>query len=172
MGIGTLRCHVIDVDDLAAAEAFWSEVTGLPVIPSVFPGRYSYLGQADPWRHVLILHLVRTRKGQEANRSHVDIGVRDIDKAIGDIEAIGGTRKTAPSIYPRPGSYPGERPCIDWVVMQDPFGNEFCLITVLICDQIHAVEEAAKRGNGTDHYWRVAAGCTAATEERHHGNTS
>jgi hypothetical protein len=41
MGIGTLRCVVVDVDDLAVAEGFWSEVPGLPVIPSVCPGRYS-----------------------------------------------------------------------------------------------------------------------------------
>lgn len=34
MGIGKLRCHVIDVDDLGVAEAFWSEVTGLSVIGS------------------------------------------------------------------------------------------------------------------------------------------
>lgn len=67
MGIGRLQCHVIDVNDLAVAEAFWSELTGLPVIPSVFPGRYSYLGQADPWRHEVILHLVRTEKGPEPN---------------------------------------------------------------------------------------------------------
>jgi hypothetical protein len=44
MGIGQLRCHVIDVNDLAVAEAFWSAVTGLPVIPSVFPGRCSPVG--------------------------------------------------------------------------------------------------------------------------------
>jgi hypothetical protein len=37
MGVGRLQRHVIDVNDLAVAEAFWSEVTGLPVIPSVFP---------------------------------------------------------------------------------------------------------------------------------------
>jgi hypothetical protein len=29
MGIGRLQCHVIDVNDLAVAEVFWSEVTGL-----------------------------------------------------------------------------------------------------------------------------------------------
>ncbi|MBA3251857.1 MAG: hypothetical protein H0T66_16485 [Geodermatophilaceae bacterium] len=73
MGIGKLRCQVIDVNDLGVAEAFWSQATGLPVIPSVFPGRYSYLGQADPWSHELILHLVSTPKGPEANRSHVDL---------------------------------------------------------------------------------------------------
>ena len=107
MGIGRLQCHVIDVNDLAVAEAFWSEVTGLPVIPSVFPGRCSYLGQPDPWRHEVILHLVRTEKGPEPNRSHVDIWVRDVDRAIEQVEAIGGRRKRSPSIYPRPGSYPG-----------------------------------------------------------------
>ena len=85
--IGRLQCDVIDVNDLAVAEAFWSELTGLPVIPSVFPGRYSYLGQADPWRHEVILHLVRAEKGPEPNRSHVDIWVRDVDRAIEQVEA-------------------------------------------------------------------------------------
>jgi hypothetical protein len=31
---------------------------------------------------------------------------------------------------PWPGSFPGESPLIDWAVMQDPFGNQFCLVTV------------------------------------------
>ena len=163
VGIGKLRCHVIDVDDLAVAEAFWSEVTGIPVIPSVFPGRYSYLGQADPWRHEVILHLVKTRKGPAANRAHVDIHVRDIDPAIRQIEAIGGSLKRAPTIYPRPGSYPGEPPRIDWAVMQDPFGNEFCLITRLSADESRAVEEAAARGDGDDDHWRSVAGRRTTT---------
>jgi predicted enzyme related to lactoylglutathione lyase len=161
MGIGQLRCHVIDVNDLATAEAFWSEVTGLPVIPSVFPGRYSYLGQPEPWRHQVILHLVSTPKGPEANRSHADIWVRDVDKAISQIEAIGGTLKKAPSIYPRPHSYPGERPTIDWAVMQDPFGNEFCLVSVLTPEEARAVAKAGEDGPGDDHHWRVAAGRTS-----------
>ena len=161
MGIGQLRCHVIDVNDLAVAEAFWSEVTGLPVIPSVYPGRFSYLGQADPWRHEVILHLVSTPKGLEANRCHVDIWVRDVDKAVRQIEAIGGTLKRAPSIYPRPHSYPGELPSIDWSVMQDPFGNEFCVISVLTPEESKAVAHAGEDGSGDDHHWRVVAGRTS-----------
>ncbi len=160
MGIGQLRCHVIDVNDLAVAEAFWSEVTGIPVIPSAFPGRYSYLGQADPWRHDVILHLVSTTKGAEANRSHVDIWVRDVDMAIRQIEAIGGTLKKAPTIYPRPHSFPGELPAIDWAVMHDPFGNEFCLVSVLTPEQADAVAKAGEHGPGDDHHWRVVAGRT------------
>ena len=157
-GIGQLRCHVIDVTDLEVAEAFWSRVTGKEVIPSVYPGRFSYLGQSDPWRHEVILHLVDTPKGPEANRTHVDIWVRDVDKAIEEIEAIGGTLKRAPSIYPRPHSYPGEAPSIDWSVMQDPFGNEFCVISVLSREESRAVAEAGEREDGDDAHWRMVAG--------------
>jgi predicted enzyme related to lactoylglutathione lyase len=157
MGIGRLQCHVIDVNDLAVAEAFWSEVTGLAVIPSVFPGRYSYLGQADPWRHEVILHLVRTKKGPEPNRSHVDIWVRDVDRAIEQVEAIGGRLKRSPTIYPRPGSYPGEEPRLDWAVAQDPFGNEFCLIRLLSQAERDAVAEAGRLGSGDDRHWRTVA---------------
>jgi predicted enzyme related to lactoylglutathione lyase len=156
MGIGKLRCMAIDVDDLAVAEAFWSEVTGLPVIPSVFPGRYSYLGQPDPWRHELILHLVRTPKADGVtNRAHPDIWVADIDRAIPQIEQIGGRLKQAPTIYPRPGSFEGEVPEIDWAVMQDPFGNEFCLVSVLTEEESLAVANAAP---GDDNHYRAAAG--------------
>lgn len=164
MGIGKLRCSVIDVNDLPVAEAFWSELTGLPVIPSAFPGRYSYLGQAEPWNHEMILHLVSAPKGSAANRAHVDIWARDIDAAIKQIEAIGGTLKRAPTIYPRPGSFEGERATIDWAVMQDPFGNEFCLVNVLSPEESHSVEAAAESGPGDDHRWRVAAGRTPAEQ--------
>jgi predicted enzyme related to lactoylglutathione lyase len=155
MGIGTLRCSVIDVNDLEVAEAFWSELTGLPVIPSFFPGRYSYLGRPDPWKHEVILHRVTTTKGTETNRAHVDIGVSDVDAAIARIEAIGGRLKRKPTIYPRPGSYAGEPPAIDWAVMQDPFGNEFCLVSVLDDDESLAVQNAAP---AADDDYRVAAG--------------
>ena len=161
MGIGTLRCHVIDVNDLAVAEAFWSEVTGLPVIPAPFPSRFSYLGQANPWHHEVILQLVSATKGSTPNGSHVDIWVRDVDIAITQIEAIGGRTKKAPSIYARPHSGTGEAPLIDWAVMQDPFGHEFCLVSQLTPDQTTAVTRAGAEGDGDDHHWRVAAGRAA-----------
>jgi len=159
-GIGRLRCHVIDVDDLAVAEAFWSRVTGLPVIGSRWTARFSYLGRPDPWKHEIILQLVDTPKGEQANRSHVDLTVLDVDAAIGEIEAIGGKVKKAPALYPRPASFEGEVPLIDWAVMQDPFGNEFCIVSPLTDDEIAAVVAAAesRRGLATDRDWRAAAG--------------
>ncbi len=161
MGIGTLRTAVMDVNDLTIAEAFWSQVTGLEVLESYYPGRYGYLGHNNPWRHELILHLVTAVKGPETNRGHIDIGVRDMDRAIGQVEAIGGRLKKAPALYPRPHSYPGEEPSIDWAVMQDPFGNEFCLITILSPEQSAAVTAAAQTSDGpdpaADPRWRAVA---------------
>jgi catechol 2,3-dioxygenase-like lactoylglutathione lyase family enzyme len=164
MGIGKLKCPVVDVNDLPIAEAFYSELTGLPVIPSPFPWRFGYLGQPDPWRTDLILHLVQTPKNPEPNRGHIDIWVSSIDEAIPRIQAIGGSLKKEPTIYPWPGSFPGEPPRIDWAVMRDPFGNEFCLVTILSAEQKRAVLEAAEQGPGDDHRWRAAARQFAAAE--------
>jgi predicted enzyme related to lactoylglutathione lyase len=159
MGIGRLQCHVVDVEDLDVGQAFWSALTGIPPIPSVFPGRYAYLGQADPWRQEVILHLVREPKDPaRANRSHVDIWVRDVDVAIDEVAAIGGGLKRPPTIYPRPGSYGDEPARIDWAIATDPFGNEFCLISLLSPEESAAVAAAGAAGPGDDDRWREAAG--------------
>ena len=146
MSIGTLRCFVIDVEDLEVGAAFWSEVTGIPRISSAWPDRFAYLGYEDEttWKHEIILHRVPTAKRPDsgavdaarrldpaANRAHIDLDIEDVDAAIAQIEAIGGRLKYPPTVYPVPHAYEGARPLIDWAVMQDPFGNEFCLVREL-----------------------------------------
>ncbi|HET9259839.1 MAG TPA: VOC family protein [Acidimicrobiia bacterium] len=161
MGIGTLHCVVLDVGDLVTAERFWSEVTGLEVIGSNYAERFSWLGTPDPWHAEMILQARPSIKGTETNRCHVDITPRHgVDAAVEAIVAIGGRIKKAPSIYPRPGSLPGRRPLIDWAVMRDPFGNEFCLVEDLTPEQADAVLAAAEAGAGDDHTFRVAARVT------------
>lgn len=162
MAIGSVLSTVIDVGDLRVAEEFWSSVTGLPVIASAYAGRYSYLGQAEPWKQEVTLQLVDSVKGEDANRVHLDIAVHDgIDHAIEQIVALGGTVKKPPSVAPRPGK--GDLyPIVDWAVMQDPFGNEFCLIVRLHRDQIDRVVAAAQAGVADDHELRVAAGVARA----------
>lgn len=185
MGIGKLRCHVFHVTDLEVGQRFWSQLTGIEPISSVFPGRSAYLGQPDPWRHEVILWKVDEEKGAVTNRSHVDIWVDDVDDAIEQIVDISGSVKQSPTIYPRPHSYPGEPSRIDWAVMQDPFGNEFCLVSPLSRDESLAVGRAGELGQGNDDDWRQAAGRARRTwwtndlnnsnsnitEEYHHGHT-
>ena len=160
MAIGTLRCFAIDVEDLEVGASFWSELTGIPRISSPWPDRFAYLGYEDEttWRHQIILHRVATAKRSDpdavdvarridpaANRAHMDIGVDDVDVAIAQVERIGGRLKYPPTLYPVPHAYEGARPLIDWAVMQDPFGNEFCLVRVLTRAERAALDAAAER---------------------------
>lgn len=167
MAIGKLRCAVINVTDMDVAYRFWSQVTGLEVIgpPDGWHDWLGYLGTTEPWKHEIILQKVTHapvetgRPGHDTtNPVHLDIEpTNGIDRAIEEIVALGGAVKKAPSLYPRPGSHGDERPLIDWAVMQDPFGNEFCLVDDLTRDQSLAAMAADA---STDHEWRIAAGVT------------
>jgi catechol 2,3-dioxygenase-like lactoylglutathione lyase family enzyme len=168
MGIGTLRCVVINVTDLSLAYRFWSEVTGLEVIGSEegWHDWLGYLGTKDPWKHEIILQRVdnspldiENPTADRPNRVHIDITPDEgVDHAIDQIVALGGSVKKAPSLYPRPGSRGDHRPLIDWAVMQDPFGNEFCLIDDLTKEESLAAMAATEAT--TDQEWRAAAGKT------------
>ena len=168
MGVGTLRCVVINVTDLALAYKFWGEVTGLEVIGSEtgWHDWLGYLGTKDPWKHEIILQRVdnspldiQAPTAESPNQVHIDITPNNgIDQAIEEIIELGGRVKKPPSLYPRPGSRGDHRPLIDWAVMQDPFGNEFCLVENLTDNQSQAAMAATEAT--TDQQWRIAAGVT------------
>lgn len=176
MAVGTLRCFVIDVEDLEVGAAFWSEVTGLSrlTLPPVMVGwtDHAYLGYQDEntRKHEIILHRVATPKRSDpaavdvarrldpaANRGHIDITVEDVDVAIAEIEALGGRLKYPPTVYPVPHAHDGAQPLIDWAVMQDPFGNEFCLVRGLTAPEREALAAAAAHGPAEDAHWREVA---------------
>lgn len=167
MAIGTLRCVVINVTDLEAGCEFWSHVTGLEMIGprGGWHGWLGFLGTKDPLKHEIILEQVDAAPVEagvpshtETNPVHIDITPDDgVDAAIDDILALGGAVKKPPSLYPRPGSHGAERPRIDWAVMQDPFGNEFCIVLPLTREQSEAAIDADAT---TDQEWRIAAGVT------------
>jgi predicted enzyme related to lactoylglutathione lyase len=156
--IATLRRMVLAVDDLDASATFWSRVTGLPIAGSPGSNRIRLGVEADrPWEQTLTLEQATAPKAVETNRVHLDLTIDDVDVAIAQIQVLGGGRKTAPSIYPRPGSFPGEPPVIDWDVMHDPSGNEFCLVRVLDDDEVAALEAAGVVGPTDDAHWREVA---------------
>ena len=168
MGVGTLRCVVINVTDLPLAYKFWGEVTGLEVIGSEtgWHDWLGYLGTKDPWKHEIILQRVdnspldiQAPTAESPNQVHIDITPNNgIDQAIEEIIELGGRVKKPPSLYPRPGSRGDHRPLIDWAVMQDPFGNEFCLVENLTDNQSPAAMAATEAT--THQQWRTAAGVT------------
>ncbi|HWM22994.1 MAG TPA: VOC family protein [Ilumatobacteraceae bacterium] len=171
MSIGTMRCVAINVTDFAVGYEFWSAVTGYEILGPEhgWHGWLGFLGTNEPRKHEMIL--VNTDAApihaeapthHQTNRVHIDITPNDgVDAAIERILELGGSVKKPPSLYPRPGSYGGDAPAIDWAVMQDPFGNEFCLVHDLTAEQSAAAMHAASRGATADHDLRAAAGQTA-----------
>ncbi|MDF2759426.1 MAG: glyoxalase [Thermomicrobiales bacterium] len=123
MAVGTLRRIVIDVNDLDVGERFWSAVTGLPLRfsgTSDVQGQFSALGDIETGS--ILLQLVPEAKTALKNRAHPDITVEDVERAVGEVIVLGGT------LVRPPGPFPETDPAIEWAVMADPFGNEFCLI--------------------------------------------
>jgi predicted enzyme related to lactoylglutathione lyase len=118
MAVGRLRRFVVDVNDLTVGEQFWSAVTGLPVD---FSGvHFSGLGSIETGS--VLLQLVPERKTALKNRAHLDIGVDDVPGAVTEVIALGG------SVVRSPGVFPEHDPELEWAVLADPFGNEFCLV--------------------------------------------
>ena len=170
LSIGTMRCVAINVTDFDLGLRFWSALTGYEVLDPYWWGRgwLNYLGTKEPRKHeIILIHTdhapIQTAvpTHHETNCVHVDITPNHgVDAAIPEILALGGTLKKAPSLYPRPTATSDEAPVIDWAVMQDPFGNEFCLVYGLTWEQMTAALEAARQGITDDRELRAAAGQT------------
>ena len=124
MAIGKLRCTVLNVTDLNLGEQFWAGVTGLPVRFSGvgYPTLYSRLGSRDS--DSILLQLVPADNPPPTNNAHLDFSVDDVDVAVAQALALGAT------LFREKGSYPldSAEPFLEWAVMNDPFGNAFCLI--------------------------------------------
>lgn len=124
-GIAKLWKPVVNVCDLDEGERFWSALTGLS--PTGRHGdengdQYSSLeGSDEPlW---LLLQLVPRDQTSWIGGTHLDFRVDDVAVAVHRTEEIGGVTVKAPGFYP-----PGDAPYLEWAIMQDPFGNQFCFV--------------------------------------------
>ncbi len=111
--VGALYAIVIDVNDLETCAKFWSQVLGADILYQ--DEKYLRLGHKGE-RPTLLLQKVPERH-EVKNRVHIDLDVSDLDAAVSRVLALGGRKLKKLSEYG-----------IEWVVMADPDGNEFCLI--------------------------------------------
>ncbi|MET1002519.1 MAG: VOC family protein [Acidimicrobiia bacterium] len=123
-GIAKLWKPVINVTDLDAGERFWSAVSGLSP-QGRQGGEFSILDAAeraegDGW---ILLQLVPEGQVSVNAGTHLDFRVDDVAAAARQIEEIGGVTIRPPGLYG-----PDGEAILEWAVMQDPFGNEFCII--------------------------------------------
>jgi hypothetical protein len=72
-----------------------------------------------------MLQPVPERKSAIKNRAHLDFLVEDVAAAVAQVIDLGGSMVKEPGFFFEPGS---SDPVLEWPVLADPFGNEFCLI--------------------------------------------
>jgi predicted enzyme related to lactoylglutathione lyase len=122
-GIAKLWKPVINVTDLDVGERFWSAVSGLS--PQSRHGQFAVLDADDsseqvPW---ILLQLVPSGQVSVNGGTHLDFRVDDVAAAAQAIVKIGGVVIKPADTYIVDGEA-----VLEWAVMQDPFGNDFCII--------------------------------------------
>lgn len=111
--VGALYAIVIDVNDIETCGRFWLRVLGIDILYQ--NEKYLRIGRKGE-RPALLLQKV-PEKHREKNRVHIDLDVPDLDEAVSRVEDLGGQKLRQLSEYG-----------IEWAVMADPDGNEFCLV--------------------------------------------
>ena len=127
-GIAKLWKPVINVTDLDEAERFWSAVSGLKPIGRIHSGEFSILEDEDHAdlgddHHWILLQRVPEGQATGHSGTHLDFRVDDVARAQAQIAEIGGKVVKPAGMFPN-----DEEPVLEWAVLQDPFGNEFCII--------------------------------------------
>lgn len=103
---------VLDVREIERQAAFWGAVIGEEPGPLRGEGKWLTVGSLGPTTHLTLQKVPETKVAK--NRCHLDFFVPDVERAVSEIVALGGTRLGEP----RPGG---------GVTMADPEGNEFCI---------------------------------------------
>ena len=110
----------LDCDDPEELAGFWAELTGRDARPAESAAdRYWAVRDPDRSGPLLLLQKVPEPKTGK-NRAHIDLWVADMDAEAERAVSLGATFVKK---YAEPG-YEG------WIWMNDPEGNEFCLVQV------------------------------------------
>jgi catechol 2,3-dioxygenase-like lactoylglutathione lyase family enzyme len=110
LGMVTIDCA--EPRDLAE---FWTKALGLEVVQD-FEGYYLVLRPPGSEQAIALgLQKVPEPKGGK-NRVHIDFSTSDRAGEVARLVALGATEIAVQSV-----------PGLDWTVLQDPAGNEFCV---------------------------------------------
>lgn len=115
---GAIASIVVDVEDPARQAGFWSEAAGWPVVDADRAGsRLRAPSGTGPF-----LDLIRVPEPKQAkNRIHLEVAPlqeESHEAAVAKLRAAGA----------RPADV-GQGPEVTWVVLADPEGQEFCLLS-------------------------------------------
>jgi hypothetical protein len=111
-----LREVVIDCNDPRLVAEFWGSILGWDVHHH---GESFWMSQSgEPFPDMCLVFVPVAETKTVKNRIHLDVSPVgcDRDEEVARVEALGATRADVGQ---------GEQP---WVVLQDPEGNEFCVL--------------------------------------------
>ena len=122
-----LAHFVIDVDDLDEGARFWQGALDATEGSVIEASRHVYrkLQLPDSEIRVLLQHTDDPKTSKE--RMHLDIETDDVEAEVQRLEALGATRQEHQTARG-----------FDFWVMEDPFGNEFCVLQAMYHDQLDA----------------------------------
>ncbi len=100
---------VIDCDNLDAGVAFWAGALGTQV--ATWESPYVFLKVTPGGLHIGLQHVPEPKTAK--SRMHLDLLTDDLEAEVARLEALGARRQTFVE---------------EWWVMQDPCGNEFCVL--------------------------------------------
>ncbi|HEV2360579.1 MAG TPA: VOC family protein, partial [Acidimicrobiales bacterium] len=106
---------VVDCQDHAKIGRFWSEVLGMPIL---FEDDNELVVAKDENTYPGLLFLNVPGPKESKNRLHIDLAPDDRDAEVERILALGATKVDI--------GQTGEE---SWVVLADPEGNEFCVLS-------------------------------------------
>lgn len=112
-----VRNVILDVDDLEAGEAFWTQALGYE---HAMGEKGLWCALVDPDAQGLAVGLQARDDAKpegEVNRVHLDLMADDIEAEVDRLTELGARRVEG---WPYP-------PEATFVVMRDPSGNEFCV---------------------------------------------
>ncbi len=112
-----LGAITIDVNDMPLAVAFWRVALNATVDESVDFDSATFLAMKLPDQEIKIFLQLVPEKKTAKTRMHLDIEAKDTTKEVARLVKLG-----AKVIRPLPDKG------FAFAVMQDPFGNEFCVL--------------------------------------------
>lgn len=120
LNIATLT---IDCTDPGPVARWWAQALGFKV---TFEAEDEYVIEHPEDKYIPLLFGKVPEEKTIKNRFHLDLRPADRDAEVARLEAIGATRANV-----------GQDPdAVSWVVMADPFGNEFCVLRALTAEEI------------------------------------
>ena len=108
-----------------------ADLDGLNLAAPVADGQRIYVPVVgEVVSSVILLQLVPEQQRPVHSGAHVDLFTDDVSRAVEQASAIGATLVRPAGFYPdHDPMLSDEKPLLEWAVMADPFGNEFCLVT-------------------------------------------